>query len=208
MAGDFANNRAFAMAMLYVYHGLTVAVAYMQFDNTLAPTAGIEQVTNANGAIVADNIFAASRHRTWGAGANYAVGALTLGFVFTQTRLGNPFGVVASASGLTGGLALNGTGSRFDNYEINARYMLTPSLSISSAFTYTDARLNGRDPKWNQVSVQTSYSLLKHTDVYLQTQFQQIDEDELDIGANIFGLSTASNNSRQVAVTVGVRHRF
>ena len=127
MAGDFANNRAFAMAMLYVYHGLTVAVAYMQFDNTLAPTAGIEQVTNANGAIVADNIFAASRHRTWGAGANYAVGALTLGFVFTQTRLDHLFGVTASASGVTRGLALDGLDARFNNFEAHSRYMLTPS---------------------------------------------------------------------------------
>jgi len=207
-AGDFANNRAYAMAMSYVYRGLTVAAAYMQFDNTLAPTTGIEQITNANGAIVADNIFIASRERTWGAGANYAVGALTLGFVFTQTRLDSPLGVAASASGLSSGLSLDGTDASFDNYEINARYMLTPSWSISGAYTYTDARLNGRDPKWNQVSVQTSYLLLKHTDVYLQAQFQHIDEDGLDIGANIFGLSTASNNSRQVAVTVGVRHRF
>ena len=86
--------------------------------------------------------------------------------------------------------------------------MLTPSWSISGAYTYTDARLNGRDPKWNQVSMQTSYLLLKHTDVYLQAQFQQIDENGLDIGANIFGLSTASNSNRQVAVTIGIRHRF
>ena len=126
-AGDFANNRAYAVAMSYVYRGLTVAAAYMKFDNTLAPTAGIEQITNANGAIVADYTFTASRQRTWGAGANYATGALTLGLVFTQTRLDHLFGVTASASGVTRGLALDGLDARFNNFEAQSRYMLTPS---------------------------------------------------------------------------------
>ncbi|MFL9856301.1 porin [Paraburkholderia madseniana] len=207
-AGDFANNRAYAVTMSYVYGGLTVAAAYMQFDNTLAPTAGIEQITNANGAIVADKTFAASRQRTWGAGANYAIGALTLGLVFTQTRLDHLFGVTASALGLTGGLALDGLDARFNNFEAHSRYMLTPAWSVSGAYTYTDARLNGRDPKWSQVSVQASYLLLRYTDVYLQAQFRQIDEDGLDVGADIFGLSTASSSNRQVAVTIGMRHRF
>jgi GBP family porin len=36
----------------------------------------------------------------------------------------------------------------------------------------------------------------------------QIDEDGLDVGADIFGLSTASSSNRQVVVTIGMRHRF
>ncbi|NMM03362.1 hypothetical protein HHL24_36395 [Paraburkholderia sp. RP-4-7] len=75
---------------------------------------------------------------------------------------------------------------------------------VAGAFAYTD----GRDPKWSQISVQASYLLLKCTDVYLQAQVQQIDEDRLDVGADIFGLSTASSSNRQVVVTIGMRHRF
>ncbi len=182
--------------------------SYLQFNNTVALTGGVQQISNSNGAIVSDNTFTASRQRTWGAGANYTLGQLTLGLVFTQTLLDNPFAILASSSGVSGGLSLNGDNARFNNYEANVRYMFTPAWSVSGAYTYTDGKLNGRNPKWNQVSLQTSYLLSKRTDVYIQTEVQQVSEDGLKIGADIFGMSTASNNNRQLGVTVGMRHRF
>jgi len=206
--GDFANNRGYSFATAYTYGGLSLAATCLQFNNNLAPASGVEQVTNSNGAVVSHNTFTASRQRIWGGGANYTLGQLTLGLVFTQTFLDNPFGILASSAGVTGGLSLNGEDSRFNNYEANVRYMLTPAWSVSGAYTYTDGKLDGRNPKWNQVSLQTSYLLSKRTDVYVQTEFQQVSEDGLKIGADIFGMSTASSNNRQLGVTVGMRHRF
>ncbi|CAN7738256.1 MULTISPECIES: porin [unclassified Caballeronia] len=207
-AGDFANNRAYSFATSYIYGGLNLVASYLQFNNTVALTGGVQQISNSNGAIVSDNTFTASRQRTWGAGANYTLGQLTLGLVFTQTLLDNPFAILSSSSGVSGGLSLNGDNARFNNYEANVRYMFTPAWSVSGAYTYTDGKLNGRNPKWNQLSLQTSYLLSKRTDVYIQTEVQQVSEDGLKIGADIFGMSTASNNNRQLGVTVGMRHRF
>jgi GBP family porin len=207
-AGGFANNRGYSFALSYLYNGLSLAAAYMQFNNTLGEIGGAQQITNSNGVLVSDNTFTASRQRTWGVGANYALGALTLGLVVTQTLLDDPYGVLASASGVSPQLSLDGENARFNNYELNAHYLLTSAWSVSGAYTYTDGRLDGRNPKWNQFSVQTSYLLSKRTDVYLQAQLQQVSDDGLHIGADIFGLSTASSNNRQVAVTIGMRHRF
>jgi general bacterial porin, GBP family len=207
-AGEFANNRAYSFATSYVYGGLNLAASYLQLDNTLALTGGVQQISNGNGAVVSDNTFTASRQRTWGAGANYTLGQLTLGLVFTQTSLDSPFGILASSSGVSGGLGLNGQDARFNNYEANVRYLFTPAWSVSGSYTYTDGKLDGRDPKWNQLSLQTSYFLSKRTDVYIQAELQQVSEDGLKIGADIFGMSTASSNDRQLGVTVGMRHRF
>jgi GBP family porin len=100
-AGDFANNRAYSFATSYAYGGLSLAASYLQFNNTVALMGGVQQISNSNGAIVSDNTFTASRQRTWGAGANYALGRLTLGLVFTQTLLDSLFGILSNSAGVS-----------------------------------------------------------------------------------------------------------
>jgi GBP family porin len=203
-AGQFSNNRAYSVGASYNYGGLNVAAGYLQLNNNVGPVA---TAFNANGAVSGDAAFAAGRQRTYGAGLKYAFGPATAGFVFTQTRLDNATGISAGSSGVTGGFALNGQSARFNNYEVNGRYSLTPALSVAGAYTFTDGRLNGQSPKWNQFNLQTAYALSKRTDVYLQGEYQHINNNSLGLGADINGLAAASIRN-QVAVTAGVRHRF
>jgi GBP family porin len=200
-AGGFATNRAYSLGASYNFGPLNFAAGYMQLNNAGA-------TLNASGAVSDDATFAASRQRTFGAGVSYAFGAAQAGFVFTQTHLDGATGIGASASGTTAGLTLTDGSARFSNYELNGRYNFTPAWSLSGAYTYTDGHVDGVNPKWNQVTVQTAYALSKRTDVYLQGVFQHVsDTDGSSITAAINGLSASSTNS-QVAATIGLRHRF
>ncbi|SAL52601.1 porin [Caballeronia humi] len=200
-AGGFATNRAYSVGTSYNYGPLNVAAGYMQLNNSGA-------TLNSSGAVSDDATFTAGRQRTFGAGISYAFGAAQAGFVLTQTRLDDATGIGASASGTTNGITLTDGSARFTNYEVNGRYNFTPAWSLSGAYTFTDGRIDGVSPKWNQVSVQTAYALSKRTDVYLQGVYQHVsDTGDSGITAAINGLSASSSNS-QVAATVGLRHRF
>ncbi|KVP82404.1 porin [Burkholderia ubonensis] len=204
-SSNFANNRAYSVGASYSFMGFNVAAAYMQLNNNVN---GLAQAVSDPGAVAGDWTFAASRQRTWGAGLNYSFGPATAGFVFTQTRLTDSVAINAVQSGVTGGITGLSGGTRFNNYEINGRYALTPALSLAGSYTYTDGRIVGQSPKWHQFNLQAAYALSKRTDVYLQGEYQKVNSDGLPLRANINGLGTASSNNKQVAVTAGLRHRF
>jgi predicted porin len=102
----------------------------------------------------------------------------------------------------------------FNNYELNARYALTPALTLGGSYTFTDGYFSddGRSiaPKWNQFMLQADYALSRRTDLYLQGVYQHVSgADGIAVlgNASIYSL-TASSNNRQAVVAVGVRHRF
>jgi GBP family porin len=200
-SGGFATNRAYSLGTSYNYGPLNFAAGYMELNS-----AGT--TLNSSGAVTNDATFAAGTQRTYGAGLNYSFGQAFVGFVFTQTHLDNATGIGASASGTSSGLTLTDGSARFTNYEVNAHYNFTPALSVSGAYTFTDAHLDGVSPKYNQISLQTAYALSKRTDVYLMGVYQHVsDTGNSGLTADINGLS-ASSSSSQVAATVGLRHRF
>jgi general bacterial porin, GBP family len=204
-ANGFSNNRAYSVGASYAFGGLNVAAGYLQLNST--PGLSTSAAFNSGGAISGDNTFFAGRQRTFGAGANYAFGPATVGLVYTQTNLSQLAGIGAGASGVTGGIGFAGNNSaRFQNIEANARYALTPAISIAGSYTYTKGNLAGTSPHWNQFNLQTDYALSKRTDVYLQGEYQQVNQNAI-VDADINSLA-ASGNNKQVAVTAGLRHRF
>ncbi|HVE06104.1 MAG TPA: porin [Paraburkholderia sp.] len=203
-AAGFANNRVYSAGASYSFSGFNVAAAYLQINNNgnVNPT-----TVNASGAISSDNTFFAGRQQTWGAGANYTFGPATVGVVYTQTNLNSLNAIGASASGFSSPQNIGGGQSaHFQNFEGNARYALTPALSLAGNYTYTRANIQGQGEHWNQVNLQTDYALSKRTDVYLQAEYVTTNENGL-IKPVINGLA-ASATDNQVAVTAGLRHRF
>jgi general bacterial porin, GBP family len=199
-AGGFASNRAYSVGASYNYGPLNAAVGYLQLNNS--------GTTFASGAVSDDATFIAGLQRTFGGGVSYTFGPAVAGVVVTQTQLSSATGIGAYASGTSKGFNLSGGSARFTNYELNGRYNLTPALALIGAYTFTDGRLNGVSPKYNQVSIRTDYSLSKRTDVYLEGVYQHVSNTgNSGITADITGLSASSNNS-QVAATIGVRTRF
>jgi general bacterial porin, GBP family len=204
---SFSGNREYSVGATYSYAGFNFAAAYMQLNS------GFNSITTPNTNGVAGNIsgavtdapFAAARQRTWGAGLNYTFGPATAGFVFAQTQLSN---VVGNNESFTAATIPLGSSLRFNNYEVNARYALTPALNLAAMYTYTDGRLNGSSPSWHTVGLLADYYLSKRTDIYLQGEYQHVNNDNVPgLGAEINSFKPSSSPN-QVVVTTGIRVRF
>ncbi|MFM0395045.1 porin [Paraburkholderia phytofirmans] len=209
-AGGFSNNRAYGLSAAFAQGPLNLAAGYLQFNN---PGGGVVG-TNQNGAIAQGDgsaDFVAQRQRIWGVGGNYTFGAATVGLVWSHTQIDNMASVFSF--GLGNYVPLGG-GLRLDNYEVNAKYALTPALTISGAYTFTDgAYADGgasASPIWHTVMLQTDYSLSKRTDVYLEGVYQHAHGAPAGsvLGDAMINTLSPSSTGSQVAVTVGLRHAF
>ncbi|RAR54209.1 GBP family porin [Paraburkholderia unamae] len=210
---QFANNRAYSFGASYAWGGLTLAAAYLQLNNDITSTVfgNSGPSSSASGAQTGEWTFLAGRQRTFGGGVNYTYGPVTAGVVYTQTNLSDTLGggISSGQSGTSGGIAFGANSARFQNFEGNVRYALSPAISLAGAYTYTRADLGGGvNPIYNTVSAQADYALSKRTDVYLQGNFQHVSRNSGHVWAYLNGLSADSNAQKQGAVTVGMRHRF
>ena len=196
-AGGFGNNRAYSAGAQYANGPFKIAAAYLQLQN---PT------TNAGGAVndeagaanTVSNVVqnAVQTQRTYGVGANYAIGPVTLGGAWTQSRFQ---------------FAMGDSTARFNNYEVNARYALTPALALGAAYTYTDVKGYTAGPdnndhmKFHQFGLQTDYALSKRTDIYAEGIVQL---GKQGAEAQVYGTNAVSAHGNQVVVSTGLRHRF
>jgi predicted porin len=209
--GGFSNNREYSVGAAYQFQGLHIAGSYAEVNNPFASTTGsYDSSTTFNplGAFgVNGTINGSSRLRTYGAGASYAFGPAQAGFVWTQARLDAGTGAFSGTGNLLPTIHQN-------NYEVNAKYNLTPALGLGVAYTYTQQTLNSISQHFNQIGAQADYSLSKRTDVYAEVVYQRASGS----GANAFiynpstlvagSTSGVSNSINQTTATVGLRHRF
>lgn len=207
-AGDFGNNRSYGLSVSYQYGPATFAAGYLQLSN-----AG-----NGNGAVTMGDMsanFVAVRQRDWAVGGSYSFGPATVGLVWSHSQIDNVAGVFSFGTGTYLGADDSSAGTlagslRFDNYEINAKYALTPALTVSGAYTYTHGAYNGTSPGWNTAMLQADYALSRRTDVYLEGAYQNVHGAPADSVLSHAMLNTLapSSNNQQLAVTMGLRHTF
>jgi predicted porin len=198
---QFSSNRAYSAGGSYNWGPVNVAVGYLQINgsnstNTAGAVDTAESTANGTGGFV----VGAQRQWVFGAGVNYAFGPALVGFVFTRSVY----------QGTTSFNSPNGAVS-FNNYELNAKYALTPAISLGIADTYTDgeaanSRTFGTEPKFNQVNFQAIYAFSKRTDVYAEAMYQHAIGAQYVAFINTSG--GASSTANQVVATVGMRHRF
>jgi predicted porin len=178
--------------------GLRVGAAYAQQNNPYSSTnlGGATNSVSLPGSVVLVSTVP-HRERQFGAGASYAFGPAVVGLAWTQGRVDN---------------LADGAGSfRLNNYEVNARYNLTPALGLGIAYTYTNGGFDDFRFHANQFGLQGDYTLSKRTDVYAQGVYQVTSAGDgaapaavIDNG-NVTGLSSSR---RQAVASVGLRHRF
>ncbi len=196
-AGGFANNRAYSAGMAYANGPFNLAAAYLQGQNTGStnnPNVPAAIGVNTAGAVTEATI-ASQTQRTYGVGGSYAIGAATVGAVWTQSRF----------QFATGGPSTQ----VFNNYEVNARYSFTPALSLGGAYTYTDAKglQAGSDEhsRFHQVGLQADYLLSKRTDLYAEGVVQLTNKNA---PTRVYGTNADAVHGNQVVVSTGIRHRF
>lgn len=206
-ATGFNANSAFTAGAKYDYQGLSVAAAYFQADNPGGIASG-----NTGGALSSsdsDSMLVGGRQRIYAAAIHYVMGPAAVGFVYTHTQLLAPSEVSHGGSYV----ALSGNSLTFNNYELNARYALTPALHLGGSYTYTQGRFDANSgnlsPKWNQFMLQADYSLSQRTDVYLEGTYQHVSGGgtQSAFTAGVFN-DSASANGKQAVIAIGMRHKF
>jgi general bacterial porin, GBP family len=198
---EFAANRAYSAGARYVNGPFAVAAGYMQINGSNSTnTTGAVDTAESSYEAKAGFQLGAQTQRTFGGAATYDVGIARLGLAYTQSAFegSDSFG------------SANGT-VRFNNYEANAMFTVTPRISIGVTYTYTDGSVSdtktyGTSPHWQSADFQTVYSLSKHTDFYFESMFQKVSGH--NYVAFIDGAGGPSSTQTQVAATIGMRTRF
>ncbi|MGA7782391.1 MAG: porin [Paraburkholderia sp.] len=205
-AGQVSNNNAYSAGISYAFGPINLAASYLQINRDANNPNATGAVSTGDG----DALTTGGLQRMYGAGAQYLFGPASVGLVWTHSSTENVTGLWQGGSTTTG--KLTGSYLKFDNFEINGRYFLTPVLSLGASYTYTMASFDapkGADPHWNQVMAQADYSLSKRTDVYLEGVYQRVGGGNgLPVfDAGVYSL-TPSTNEKQVVVAVGIKHKF
>ncbi|KWF87035.1 porin [Burkholderia diffusa] len=212
-SSNFGLNRAESFGAQYANGPLTAAAAYLNVDNPNSGAAGAVAIGPNGGP---DGSWTAQRHRIWGAGINYAIGATTLGFVYTHTDIKAPSATQYANLAASPTLGAAST-VKFDNFELNAKYQVNDAFMVGGMYTFTDAKFEGATgsakPKYHQFGLMADYNLSKRTDVYVQGGYVKVSGAEAAAGT---GLEVAmspdaygpSSTSSQFVGRVGIRHRF
>jgi predicted porin len=194
-SGTGGSSAAFSFGANYANGPFSVGAAYtdIRYPGSAAPTFS---TSLANATTTATKDLA-----TAGVGARYAIGPATLYALWTHTNIEQ----------LTGHMLT------FNAYEGGAKYAFTPALTGALGYTYMQAKdlSNGH---WNQIDASVDYALSKRTDVYLLGVFQDasgkanttagVQPLQAQIGSSSSSYLPAAGASTQLAVRVGIRHKF
>ncbi|MDR5762074.1 porin [Caballeronia sp. LZ035] len=186
------SSRAYSFGLNYKAGPLGIGAAYTDIhypgSSTPAFSTNIANITQAN---IKDL-------RTFGIGANYALGAATIFGLWTNTR----FEPVTGAS------------SKFNAFDIGGKYAFTSALTAGLGYSYMNLTDNAKG-HWHQFDASVDYALSKRTDVYVLGIYQKAsgrngtNDVQAQIGSatSYFGTSGVGEND-QLAFRVGIRHKF
>lgn len=201
-AGDFHNGSAWSVGAQYQNGPFAMGTAYTQLNNPSGiygfdpyamigvrtffgrPTVSVDPATGTVTSLYADTPFPVDKQATFGAGASYAIGNVTLMGAFTYTQI-TAFGESRHMQVGEGG----------------ANWQVTPSFSVAGGYQYT--HFDGHH--WNQLSAGMHYLLSKRTDVYLSGDWLRASQG---VDAVIGYGFTPSSTTTQADVRIGLRHLF
>ncbi|TKC92376.1 porin [Trinickia terrae] len=199
-AGAFAgaagtSSRAYSFGANYATGPFSVGAAYtdIRFPAAASPTTFSTTLANLSQTATVRDLH------TVGLGGRYLIGGATLWALWTNTHI-EP---------------ITGAQTTFNAYEAGGKYAFTPALTGGLGYTYMKASDNFKG-HWNQVDASADYALSKRTDVYLLTIYQKAGGNNKgtnvqaqigDSASSYFGTS-GNDSTDQVAVRVGIRHKF
>jgi predicted porin len=196
VAGEFGRNSTTAAGASYVNGNLYLGAAYLYAKNpgTQFPDGNFVANGSANVGIFG-YVGQPANQQVIGVGGKYRIGQVLFGLDYTNTRFGDANGTTSSVV--------------FDSYEAWAHYYVTPTILVGAGYNFVSGKVHYDDqsPKYNQINLVTSYSLSKRTDLVLLTVFQKASGGA---HADIYNGSVGAQSSTdtQVAVHIGLRHRF
>ncbi|TDV39074.1 putative porin [Paraburkholderia caballeronis] len=220
VAGNVSQNQYWSTGVSYTGGSFALAASIINARNPNTSLYG----TNANASATGNNLgsqgsatspetspsiagFASARtQQTVSVASTYTLGSAIFGAVWSNTQFRN-LGYTASLNPLN----YSGNAS-FNTVGVSVRYQVTPFLRVGTSFDYTDGgNVSGKgSAKYGQLNVGAGYSLSKATELYLSAAYQHasgVDSWGRPAVADI-GYLTPSATSKQVALSLGVKHLF
>jgi len=191
IAGEVSRNSVESVGVGYTRGGFSAGVAYMHIDHPAAAvTEGFWGSSNTVDGQYGAN---ASAYAVLGAGATYVAGTLSGSVAATQSKFSN---------------GLDAQSVVLRNYEINGAWYVRPAFMLGGGYTYTQGHVDatGATPKYHQVNLIADYFLSKLTDVYVVATWQHAMGDAQY--AQVDAITPAASGSNQLAVQIGMRHKF
>lgn len=186
-AGAFADNRAWSVGAKYVNGPLAVGAAFMNIDNASANTGGA----------VTESPYDSAKQRVASAGANYTIGASTLGLVYSHTEIVDRPTLPVSTL-------------KFDTIEFNAKVNLVAQWFVGAMYSYSNVSntfsTDRSSAHQNQLGLMADYRLSKRTDCYLQTVYVKMSGPNILPLIGESGGESSANN--QTVARVGIRTSF
>ncbi|WP_038762888.1 porin, partial [Burkholderia pseudomallei] len=163
------------------------------------------------------NTFDASSQRNVGIGATYAFSKALIGFAYSHVDVYDPTSN-AYFTGTTRPAGGHWQSWKFDHFEINGRYRVTPAFYAGAAYTYTQARVDSTagafHPKWRPLSTKLDYDLSKRSSgfaegVYQHAQHAMNARTGTDFDhAYIPGAANIASGPNQYVVRLALPHPF
>ncbi|KVR78720.1 porin [Burkholderia ubonensis] len=187
------SSRAYSFGLNYANGPFSLGAAYtdIRFPGQSLTPAGTSNYSTTIAGISTGTI---RDLRSYGVGGRYIWGPATAWLLWTRTQF----------------TPVSGSGSFYNAYEAGVKYAITPALSAAAGYTYTNATLSGQSAHWNQGDLALDYALSKRTDVYGLVVYQQASGNNVpaQIGSSTSYFNTSGNAQNQLAVRLGIRHKF
>lgn len=206
-AGQFGRNAEWSAGAGYSHGPFAVGAAYVNARDPNYSFYGnlpSSSTTSSNMTSLINAGYASAKTlQIVVAGASYQLGRLTLGGTYSNTQYQD----VGSEAGIA---APGGQGTaRFNNVEVNAKYQFTPAFRMGITYDWTKGS-GINDATYEQAGWGVDYVLSLRTDLYAVGLYQHAsgtDSTGQAARANIYAM-TPSSTANQVAVLIGMRHKF
>ena len=208
-AGNFNRDSGVGAGVSYTNGPLSLGAAYQSLQDPYI--SAYNNGANAPAALQSPVFSGYASARTLQiivAGIAYRLGQVTLGSTYSNTQ----YQKLGADPGNAGATAhLSGT-AIFNNFEVNIKDMVTPSLQLAAAYNFTNGSSVGTlsGAQYNQFAISADYFLSKATDLMFVAGYQKasgVDSTGHRAVAAIDQLSPSSTD-HQGAVRFAIRHRF
>ncbi|HTR11032.1 MAG TPA: porin, partial [Paraburkholderia sp.] len=189
-----SSSRAYSFGANYGYGPFSLGAAYTNINYPGSATPAFSTTIANLPQTTLQNL------RSFGVGGRYIVGPATFWALWTNTLLS----------------PIAGSSTLYNAYEAGGKYAFTPALSGALGYTYSRAS-GSATAHWNQINASVDYALSKRTDVYGLVTYQdgsgtlpngqKVQAQIGDSTSSIFAPS-GTGSQDQVAVRVGIRHKF
>jgi predicted porin len=205
VAGNTTSGQTYSAAALYTNGGLSLAAGYLFAKNDEAGGAGTaDPIQNNSVTPLFDSVAFVGSRQIAQAAAQYVVGSLTANLRYSNAQY-KPYVHV-------------GAFNRTENFNVGAGslgYQLTPAELLAVGYTYTKSS-GASSATYNSVAASSQYSLSKRTTLYATagythasgTTFSGDGTTIVPAEGAVGDLTSSSSTPTQVAVMIGVVHKF